>query len=166
MFHEGQSVTSIGDGSNGIPLGSHGRILLLAHGDAGHVQWESGTLAGSVTFLPSLDESVTASSKRVQAAYERDGLEDSLEVGPISRTGARHLMATHGPASVLQQLASMGAFADTDELGEEALAYVEGRLRRSASLAMHLAELDEEDQNEVYRLGRRSLGGGAGGGGG
>jgi hypothetical protein len=158
MFHEGQTVTSIGDGSDGIPLGSHGRILSLAYGDAGHIQWNSGALTGSVTFVPSLDESVAPSSRRVQAAYAaRDGLEDSLEVGPISQTGARHLMAISGPSSVLQQLASMGALAETGELGEEALAFVESRLRHSANLTVHLAELDEEDQNEVYRLASRSL---------
>lgn len=154
MFHEGQAVTSIGDGSNGVPLGTHGKILALANANAGHVQWGSG----SMTFERELDETVAPSSRRVQAAMvDPDGWEDSLEVGPVSKTGAAHLMATGGPVSVIQQLASVGAFADTADVGEEALAFAEARLRHSASLQLYLAELDEEDRNLVYRVASRDL---------
>jgi hypothetical protein len=165
MFHEGQMVTSIGDGSDGVPLGSHGHILALTAPGSGHVQWLSGPRTGQVSFLPDLDDTVAASSRRVQGAYSsRDGWEDSLEVGPISTTGARHLMATGGPSNVLYSLASSGAMAETGDLAEEALALVETRLRQTASLQDHLAELDDEDRNEVYRLASRELLGQAFGG--
>lgn len=159
MFHEGQLVTSIGDGSNGVPLGSHGKILALASTAAGHVQWVSGGLSGHVQWIPELADAVAPASRKVAAALtqQQDGWEDSLEVGPVSKTGAAHLMATGGPASVIQQLASAGAFADTGEVGEEAIAFVEARLRHSASLIAHLAELDEEDRETVLRLASRDL---------
>lgn len=165
MFHEGQTVTSIGDGSDGVPLGSHGRILALATGNSGHVQWLSGPRLREVSFLPALDDAVAPSNRRVQAVFvATDGLEDSLEVGPISVTGARHLMATGGPSSVLYSLASSGAMAETGDLAEEALALVEARLRQTAGMHDRLAELDEEDRNEVYRLASRELLGQAFGG--
>jgi len=158
MFHEGQLVTSVGDGSDGVPLGTHGRILALAGIEAGHVQWLSGHLAGRVDFVASLDDALAPASRKVTAAYAaQDGLEDSLEVGPVSKTGAAYLMATSGPGSVIQQLVSTGAFADASELGEEALAFVEARLRHSAALQPHLAELDEEDRETVLRLASRDL---------
>lgn len=159
MFHEGQLVTSIGDGSDGVALGTHGKILALAGIQAGHVQWLSGPLAGMVHFVPSLDDALTPASRTVTAAYttQQDGWEDSLEVGPVSKTGAAYLMATGGPGSVIQQLASSGAFADANDLGEEALAFVEARLRHSATLQPHLAELDEEDREVVLRLASRDL---------
>lgn len=158
MFHEGQAVTSIGDGSNGVPLGTHGKILALANANAGHVQWFLGSGPGPLTFERELDEVVAPATRRVQAAMvDPDGWEDSLEVGPVSKTGAAHLMATGGPASVIQQLASVGAFADTADIGEEALAFAEARLRHSASLQVYLAELDEEDRNLIYRVASRDL---------
>jgi hypothetical protein len=157
MFHEGQAVTSIGDGSNGVPLGTHGKILALANANAGHVQFFLGSSA-RVLFVPELEDTVAPSSRRVQAMLvDPDGWEDSLEVGPVSKTGAAHLMATGGAASVIQQLATVGAFADAVDIGEEALAFAEARLRHSASLQAYLAELDEEDRNLIYRVASRDL---------
>lgn len=157
MFHEGQMVTSVGDGNDGIPLGAHGRILALASNGAGHVQWMTAPLTGQVSFVPILEDSVAPSSRRTQASLTLDGLEDSLEVGPIHTTGARHLMVTGGPASVIQSLASSGAMAETGDLAEEALALVESRLRQTASLQQQLSELDEEDRNEIYRMASHEL---------
>jgi hypothetical protein len=158
MFHEGQMVTSIGDGSDGTPLGSHGQILVLSSALSGHVQWLSGPRQGSVSFLASLDDSVAPANRRVTASFAaQDGLEDSLSVGPIRTTGAAHLMATGGPGSVVQSLASQGALAEAGDYAEEALALVETRLRQTASLREHLAELDEEDRTEVLRLASREL---------
>lgn len=157
MFHEGQAITSIGDGSNGVPLGTHGKILALANANAGHVQWFLGSGPG-ITFERELGDVAAPATRRVQAAVtDADGWEDSLEVGPVSKTGAAHILATSGPASVIQQLASVGAFADTADVGEEALAFVEARLRHSATLQAHLAELDEEDQELIYRVASRDL---------
>lgn len=157
MFHEGQLVTSIGDGSDGVPLGTRGRILMLASG-AGHVRWSDGPRAGEVTFLPQLEDAIApAPANAREAAADGDLLIDSLEFGPVHHTGARHALATGGYGACFQALASSGAFADMGSVAEEALAYVEGRLRRSASLHQYLAELDEEDQQEIYRLASQSL---------
>lgn len=151
MFHEGQAVTSIGDGSDGIPLGTHGKILLFASDVAGHVQWADG----SVTLVRNLEEQVAP--LRGQASREPSYLDDSLEYGVISHTGARHALATSGMGGLLQSLASSGAFAEVGEVAEEARSYVEGQLRRSAALGAHLAELDQEDQDEVYRVASHRL---------
>lgn len=158
MFREGQVVTNIGDGSDGVPLGTHGRILLLASPVAGHVQWMSGRVAGQVSFVPDLSEQLVPSSQRVRAQLtQSDGLEDSLAVGPINTTGARHLMAVGGPSGVLDSLVATGAFEEAGDLAEDVLGFVEGRLRQTASLRERLAELDEEDRNEVYRLASQEL---------
>jgi hypothetical protein len=158
MFHEGQLVTSIGDGSDGTPLGSHGRVLVLANAAAGHVQWTSGPRAGEVSFIASLEDTVAPLPVGArQAALGSDLLEDSLEYGSIHRTGAQHALATGGYAACFQALASSGAFTDMGSVAEEALAYVEGHLRRSASLHQYLADLDEDDQQEIYRMASRRL---------
>lgn len=157
MFHEGQMVTSIGDGSDGVPLGAHGRILALASSGSGHVQWFSPPLTGQVSFVAALEDSVAPSSRQAQARFAADGLEDSLEVGPISMTGARHLMATGGPASVLQSLASSGVMTEVGDVAEETLSFVETRLRQTASVQHVLGELDEEDRNDIYRLASQEL---------
>lgn len=158
MFREGQMVTSIGDGSNGIPLGTHGKILMLASADSGHVKLLSGPLAGSTAFVASLSDDMAPAAGNVrQAAAQPDFLVDSLEYGTISRTGARHALATGGFGSLLSTLASQGAFAEVGAVAEDAQAYVEGQLRCSATLAEHLAELDEEDRHEAYRLASRQL---------
>jgi hypothetical protein len=158
MFHEGQTVTSIGDGSNGVPLGTHARILMLASADSGHLKLLSGPQAGATVFVASLSDEVAPAGKNVrQAAAQPDFLADSLEYGTLSRTGARHALATGGYGAVLQSLASAGAFAEVGSAAEDAQSYVEGQLRHSATLAEHLAELDEEDRHEVYRLASRQL---------
>jgi hypothetical protein len=158
MFYESQTVTSIGDGRDGVPIGSVGRILVLSSGNAGHVQWLDGPRRGEVTLISPLADSVAPSSSRMVALHhEPDGFEDSLVVGPITTTGTRHLLATGGASSVLTHLASMGAFADVADVGEQALAFVEAHLRRSGALHAHLAELDEEDQNDLYRLASRTV---------
>lgn len=158
MFREGQVVTNIGDGSDGVPLGAHGRILLLSSPIAGHVQWLSEPLTGQVSFVPDLAERLTPSARRVQARFAHsDGLEDSLAVGPVDPTGARHLMAVGGAGGVLDSLVATGALGETGDLAEEALGFVERRLRQTASVRSRLVELDEEDRNEVYRCTARAV---------
>lgn len=158
MFHEGQSVTSIGDGSDGVPLGVQGRILMLASAAAGHVRWMDGPRAGEVSFYPELEDAVAPSPANARrASAESDLLEDSLEYGTISHTGARHELATGGPAAVLRMLASTGALAETGGLAEEAVSYVEGQLRQLGAVTQQIAELDPEDQFEVIRLASVSL---------
>jgi hypothetical protein len=151
MFHEGQAVTSIGDGRNtGVALGTHGKILLLASDTAGHIQWSDGPLAGQVTLVPRLADEV-APLRGHAASREPSALDDSLEYGVI-HTGARHVLATGGMSGLFQALATSGAFAEMGEVAEEARSYVESRLRRSATLGVHLSELDPDDQDEVYRV--------------
>lgn len=158
MFHEGQTVTSIGDGSNGIPLGTSARILMLASADSGHVKLLSGPQAGRTAFVACLsDEMAPAGKNARQASAQPDFLADSLEYGSIQRTGARHALATGGFGALLQSLAAQGAFADVGSVAEDAQAYVEARLRRSAALAESLNELDEEDRHETYRLASRQI---------
>lgn len=158
MFHEGMIVTSIGDGSNGVPLGTHAKILMLATADSGHLKLLSGPQEGATVFVASLSDDVAPAGKNVrQAAAEPNLLADSLEYGSISRTGARHALASGGYGAVLQSLATAGAFAEVGSVVEDAQAYVEGQLRHSATLGEHLAELEEEDRHEVYRLASRQL---------
>jgi hypothetical protein len=153
MFHEGQLVTSIGDGSDGTPLGSHGRVLMLASVAAGHVQWTSGPRAGEVSFIPQLEDSVAAlPASAHQASAGADLLEDSLEYGTVHHTGVQHELATGGPHAVFRMLASSGALSDASEMAEEALSFLDGRLRSSGSVMQHLAEVDPDDRYEIIRL--------------
>jgi len=154
-FYEGQAVSYVGDGQRGLPLGAHGRLLAFANKTAGHVQWLDGPLRGQVT-VHELGSEVLPASKKYTAAVQ-DGLEDSLEVGPVAHTSARTVYDTEGSVGVLTMLASTGCLANFEAIADDAHAYVQGRIRQEASVREVLAQLDEEEASELVSLASRVL---------
>lgn len=151
---EGQTVSFIGDGHTAGPqLGDHGRLLAYAGRTAGHVQWIDGARRGQVDVIQ-LDD-VAPSSRRI--AVVQDDLEDSLEVGPIAVTSARHIFDVDGSEGLLTMLASSGRLGDFDEIADEAFALVQMKIAQTASVREVLAELDDEESAEVIHLASRIL---------
>lgn len=153
-FYEGQAVSYVGDGQQGLPLGAHGRLLAFANKTAGHVQWLDGPLRGQVT-VHELGAEVLPSNKKF--ATVQDGLEDSLEVGFIQHTSARAVYDTEGSVGVLSLLASSGHLANFEAIADEAQAFVQGRIRAEASVRDVLAQLEEEEASELVALASRVL---------
>lgn len=151
---EGQTVSYIGGSQVAGPqLGDHGRLLAYAGRTAGHVQWIDGARRGQVD-LVQLDD-VAPSSRRI--AIIQDDLEDSLEVGPIAATSARHVFDIDGSEGLLTMLASSGRLANFDEIADEAFALVQAKIAQTASVREVLAELDDEEGAEVVHLASRVL---------
>lgn len=154
-FYEGQAVSYVGDGQQGLTLGAHGRLLAFASsGSAGHVHWLDGPLRGQVT-VHELGTEVLPSTKKFAAVH--DGLEDSLEVGPIQHTSARAVYDLEGSAGVLSLLASSGHLANFEQIADDANAFVQGRIRAEASVREALAQLDDEEASELVALASRVL---------
>lgn len=155
LFREGQAISFIGDeqAHPPVPLGAHGRLLAFASHTHGHVQWIDGPRCGQVDVV-GLDD-VAPAPKRYQAS--RDGLEDSLEVGPISATGARDVFDVEGPAGLLTMMASSGRLSGFDSLADDVLTHTEGLIRQEASVRDVLAELDDQDGDELVSLASRVL---------
>jgi pyruvoyl-dependent arginine decarboxylase (PvlArgDC) len=146
---EGQTVSYVGiDSPSGLRLGDHGRLLAYASRDAGHIQWLDGARRGQVDLVELAD--VAPSSRRVVAA--QDGLEDSLEVGPVVVTSTRTTYDVDGGAGVLTMMASTGRLANFDEIADEALTFVQGRIAQTSSVREVLAQLDDEEGAEVLHL--------------
>lgn len=151
---EGATVSYIGDGRGGLNLGDHGRILAHASMSAGHVQWLDGARRGQVDVVDF--EDIAPSTRRVVAM--QDGLEDSLEVGPIVVTSnARHVFDVDGGPGLISLMASTGRLASFDEIADEAFALVQDRVSRSASVREVLAELDEDDRADVVHMASLTL---------
>lgn len=155
-IREGQAVSYIGDGTRGVPLGAHGRLLAYATVRSAHVQWLDGPLRGQVT-VHDVDEELAPAPQRFQAALQRDGLEDSLEVGPISATGTRHTFDVEGPAGVLTMMASAGRLSNFDTIADDVLLHTEGLIRQEASVREVLADLDDAEGDELVSLASRVL---------
>lgn len=154
LFHEGQAVSYIGD--DGVLLGTHGRLLVFASRTHGHIQWSDGPRRGQVDMVD-LDN-VAPAPKRYQAALHSDGLEDSLEVGPVSSvTAARQTFDIEGAAGVLTSMASAGRLSSFDSIADEVTLFVEGRIRQDSSVREVLGELDDTEQDELVSLASRVL---------
>lgn len=153
-FYEGQAVSYVGDGQHGLTLGAHGRLLAFASNRAGHVQWLDGPLRGQVT-VHELGTEVLPANKKFAAVH--DGLEDSLEVGPIQHTSARSVYDLEGSAGVLSMLASSGHTANFEQIADDANAFVQSRIRQEASVREVLAQLDEDEASELVALATRVL---------
>lgn len=148
-MRDGQKVSYVGDGHDGRALGEHGQLLTTL-GRTAHVKWAVDETITSVD----RDDIVPANLRAAAArpAAPRDGLEDSLDVGPIASTGVRAALESEGPAGVINALASGGHLGDFPEIAEELVVLAEHRIRRSASFREVAVQLDEDEFDELTRL--------------
>lgn len=147
---DGSPVAYIGAGED---FGNHGHLLTsLGHG--AHVKWASGPKRGRVTLVDT-DDLVPG---RHKAAVERSELDDSLEVGlPLHATGMRAVQDTEGTVGVLNLLATSGHLGDLQDVADDALATVVARLRQHDGLRAAVAQLDDEEGEELVQLTAQTL---------
>jgi hypothetical protein len=142
-LREGSRVCYVGDGSDGRALGDRGRLLLRS-GSSGHVRWDDGTIAPH--YLADLE---ALAWSRQAAAVAADGLEDSLEVGPIQTVAVREAYEAEGSAGVLNQLSTTGALGGFAEIAQEARELVVARLRQDPTLGQATAALDDDEREDL-----------------
>jgi hypothetical protein len=146
MLREGQKVAYTGPANEGLILGDHGRLLVLASGSA-HVSWETGTLAGQITPVALYDLSPARSVMTVQS-----DLDDSLDVAGITLVAARDLYDADGEVGVINAMAESGHLAAFQDIAEDALALVASRVRNDVSFREVLGQLDDEEGERVIRF--------------
>lgn len=147
FLREGFTITYIGDGADGLSLGDKGQLLAYANDTTAHVQWHTGARAGQIT-LTAMDDIDNAAKK-----YQRhDDLADSLDVGPITLTGAREVYESAGAEATLVHLAAEGTLSTLASIAEGALEWTCAKIRSESAIMTALAALDPADQEEIIQM--------------
>jgi hypothetical protein len=117
------------------------------------VQWKTGSLSGQVTLVDTLDLEPLQSR---QGSVE-EALDDSLEVSGLGTFTARQIYDEGGSQALLNAMADSGKLSAFQEIAEEALALVAGRIRASASFTALASHLDDDESDEMVRLASAAL---------
>jgi len=152
MLYDGCPVEYTGMKGEPLVPGDQGSILVTS-GHCAHVQWKTGALAGQVSLVDTLD--LTPLGSR-QGAVE-ESLNDSLEVSGLGTFTARQIYDEGGSQALLNAMAEAGKLASFQEIAEEALALVAGRIRTSASFMALASHLEEDEAEEMVRLASAAL---------
>lgn len=148
-MRDGQRVSYIGDGRDGLSLGDKGQVL-IGEDVTSHVLWSTGTRKGDVTLNDDYD--LTPLGKgQTTAAFDPDQ-DDCLEVGGLSTTAVRDLYDADGEAGVLNWMVNAGHTAGFQGVAEEAHAFIAARLRQDPSFQIVASNLDEDEHESVIRL--------------
>lgn len=150
---DGSPVSYVGSGHDGRTLGERGQLLTTS-GRIGHVKWAADD---AITAHDVEDLAPTSARRAARTAVVHDDLADSLDVGPLVATGVRQTLDTEGPAGVLNALSATGSLSDFSEIAEEAVAFVEQRVRASASFQQVARQIDDDEFDEVTSLAARVL---------
>ena len=149
---EGDEVTYVGDAAGGLYPGDAGRLVVFASANAAHVQTHSGIyLVGTEDLVVS-----KRGANQFVSAVEGD-LADSLDVGFSTVGSVAEAYADGGSDALLSSLSQLGALSALSEAAEEAVEFLSGRIRASASLRPILASLDDEAGDELVRMATAAL---------
>jgi hypothetical protein len=138
VFLEGEHVDYVGDGLDGIPP-AQGRIMAVASKAAVHVEWLTGPRQGQIDLVEVYDLEKSASVAAVQAPT----VSASVLV--------RRVMHREGSAGVLRYLAALNQLISWEEIAEEALRFVESRLKVDASMDLPYETLTSEEIEALVR---------------
>lgn len=152
MIHDGCRVEYTGAGTGSLVHGDQGSVL-VASGHAAHVQWKTGALAGSVT----LEDSDDLHALQSRQGSVEEALDDSLEVSGLGTVTARQIYDEGGSGALLNAMADAGKLASFQEIAEEALTLVAGRIRTSASFLALSSHLEDDEADEMVRLASAAL---------
>lgn len=152
MLYDGCRVGFTGVGAGPLVQGDQGTVLVTS-GHCAHVQWKTGSLAGQVSLVDTMDVEPLGSR---QGSVE-EALDDSLEVSGLGTVTARQIYDEGGSEALLNAMADAGKLATFREIAEEALTLVAGRIRTSASFLAMSSHLEEEEADEMVRLASATL---------
>lgn len=138
-FYEGTTVAYIGPDAPAT-----GTLMAFASSTAAHVKWSSGPRTGQIDMVDLYDLTPTAS----QAA---------LESPRITAFSVRRVMNSEGTPGVLNYLASAQQLATWPGIAQEALEFVEARLRSDPSMELAYEQLRPEEVDSLAALGAQVL---------
>lgn len=147
-MRDGQRVSYIGPQVDGLEVGDRGEVISAGDG-ASHVLWHTGSKQGAVVLTDHYDLSL--GQKKVAATID-DGLDDSLDVGTLTVTGAREVFDTEGETGILNVMAEQGHLASFATIAQEAQDLILTRIRNDPSFRSMAAQLDDEEAESVIRL--------------
>lgn len=148
-MRDGQRVSYIGDGRDGLNLGDKGQVLVV-EGRGSHVLWSTGARSGEVDLIDNFDLAAQGKGQTV-ASFDPEQ-DDSLEVGGLHTTAVRDLYDADGEAGVLNWMVNAGHTASFQAVAEEAHSFIVARLRQDPSFQAVANNLDEEEHESVIRL--------------
>lgn len=152
MVYDGNRVEYSGLGESSLVHGDQGAVLVVS-GSYAHVQWKTGALAGQV--LPVHVEDLSVLGRRHGAVEE--ALDDSLEVSGLGTFTARQIYDEGGSEALLNILAETGKLAAFQDIAEEALNLVAGRIRSSDTFLAVTSHLEEDEAAEMVRIASAAL---------
>lgn len=145
-IRDGQTVTYIGPGMNGLAIGDQGKVL-SAERDSCHVLWASGALHNQIVLVGNFDLAPIGRQATL------DGLEDCLDVDSgISTSATRDIFDTGGEIGLLNQMAEEGHLASFAAIAEDAYEFIASRVRQDPAFRSITAHLDEDEGEALIRL--------------
>lgn len=148
QFREGERVAYVGPEVDGRRVGDEGQVVSSA-GDSQHVVWSTGERQGAFDLVP--DHELTPSGTSREAARQHV-LDDSLEYGPLLSFSAAKVYEESGGIGLVTALADDGHLANLAGLAEDLLGNLAEQVRGDASVQAALANLDEQDANDLVML--------------
>lgn len=152
MLQDGCRVEYTGHGNGPLIPGDQGSVLVVS-GHCAHVQWKTGPLADQVSLVDTVDL-VLLSSR--QSDIE-ESLSDSLEVSGLGSVTARRIFDDGGSQALLSAMVEAGSLASFQDVAEDALALIAGRLRNSSSFMGITSHLDEDEIDTMVNLASTAL---------
>lgn len=146
-FYEGDPVSYVGDGLDGIPA-ARGKIMAFASAEAAHVEWTEGPRLGGIDMVSIYDLEKTASEATLLAP---------LSAPRITTSAVRKVMSSEGEHGVLQYLAATGSLETWGGIGQDVLSFVESRLRVDPSMDLPYEQLNNDEVDRLINTAARTL---------
>lgn len=142
-FYEGDTVSYVGDGLDGIEPAT-GKLMHFASREAAYVQWTTGARKDQIDLVDIYDLTPMASTAAVQAPT-------------LSAISVRLVMAREGEEGVINLLAKAKQLGTWEKIASEAFRYVQDRLRVDSSMDLAYEQLQPEEVQRVIALGAQVL---------
>jgi hypothetical protein len=133
MFADGQKVAFIGSPGNGPEIGDEG-IIVDAGSTSGHVRWTTGAQTGEIHLVAY--RALVAAAK-APTTVDTFG-ESLLGFSP------RSVYASKGASGLLNRMNREGHLVGFEEIAEDVLGLVVGRVREDPSVKEATAGLDDD----------------------
>lgn len=142
-FYEGDSVSYVGDGLDGIEPAT-GTLMAFASSTHAHVQWKTGARAGQIEMVDLYDLMKSPS-------------EASLQAPQISAISVRRVMNTEGEEGVVNFLAKARQLGTWERIAQRAYQYVQDQLRVDASMELPYEQLNPDEVQRVIAVSAQVL---------
>jgi hypothetical protein len=170
ILREGRLATYIGEGDD---FGAQVEVLSLEN-RAAWGRFVTGARTGEIELIEDLDLTpaeprsryarldpvvvpVSPVSAPVVVIAARDDLDDSLDVGLPLRVGVAQVQHTQGTLGVLTMLATRGDLQRLSTVVDEAFMVVANRIRQDPNVRTVIAQLDDEDAENLVQMASLTL---------